>query len=89
MIREKSLENKSAYQIGKELGISKNTAKKYINHHITEHGLKGRSRLSKLDAYKLEIDEMLSMGIFNCVVIIERIKAMGYAGGPTILKDYV
>ena len=30
MIREKSQKGKSAYAISKELGISKNTAKKYI-----------------------------------------------------------
>ncbi|MGI6765426.1 MAG: hypothetical protein ACOX4S_09105 [Anaerovoracaceae bacterium] len=30
MIREKAQKGKSAYAIGKELGISKNTAKKYI-----------------------------------------------------------
>jgi len=30
MIREKALNGKSAYAIGKELGISKNTAGKYL-----------------------------------------------------------
>ena len=30
MIREKAIEGKTAYKIAKELGISKNTAKKYI-----------------------------------------------------------
>ena len=46
MIREKSLEGKSAYAIGKEFGISKNTAKKYIKQPAAQHGLKGKTRPS-------------------------------------------
>jgi transposase len=59
MIREKAQKGKSAYAIGKELGISKNTAKKYMNQPRAEHGLKGRKKPSKLDPFKPEIHEML------------------------------
>src|SRR5690554_4227546 len=89
MIREQAQKGKSAYAIGNELGISKNTAKKYINQPKSVHGLKGRTKQSKLDPYKPEIDEMMAKGIFNCVVIYERLKEMGYTGGITIIKDYV
>jgi len=89
MIREKSQNGKSAYAISKELGISKNTAKKYINQPKAEHGLKGRTKPSKLDPFKPKIKEMMENGIFNCVVIMERLQAMGYTGGITIIKDYV
>jgi transposase len=44
MIRENARKGKSAYAVGKELGISKNTAKKYMHQPKTEHGLKGRTR---------------------------------------------
>jgi len=89
MIREKAQKGKSAYAIGKELGISKNTAKKYMSQPKAEHGLKGRTRPSKLDPFKPKINEMMGNGIFNCVVILERLKDMGYTGGITIIKDYV
>ena len=56
---------------------------------LGRHGLKGRVKGSKLDEYKPAIDSMLSQGIFNCVVILERIQAEGYEGGITILKEYV
>jgi predicted transcriptional regulator len=36
MIREKTQKGKSAYAISKELGISKNTVKKYIRQPRTE-----------------------------------------------------
>ena len=31
----------------------------------------------------------MNQGIFNCVVLLERIRRMGYDGSMTILKDYV
>jgi transposase len=89
MIREKSREGKSAYAIGKELGVAENTARKYINQPVTEHGLKGRAKGSKLDAFKPQINTMLGQGIFNCIVMIEKLGEKGYTGGITILKEYV
>ncbi len=89
MIREKALKGKSAYAIGKDLGISKNTAKRYLDRHVGAHGLEGRIKGSKLDSFKPEIDSMLSKGIFNCVVILQKLQSDGYAGGITILKDYI
>jgi len=51
MIHEGSQKGKSAYAISKELGISKNTAKKYMNQPKAEHGLKGK--LSPYNGVKL------------------------------------
>jgi predicted transcriptional regulator len=87
MIHEGSQKGKSAYAISKELGISKNTAKKYMNQPKAEHGLKGRTKSSKLDPFKPQINEMIENGIFNCVVIFERLKDMGYTGDIT--KQYL
>jgi transposase len=89
MIREEAQKGKSAYAIGKELGISKNTVKKYVDKPKAVHGLKGRTRPSKLDPFKPKINAMMENGIFNCVVILERLQDMGYNGGITIIKDYV
>jgi transposase len=69
MIRQKALFGQTAYAIGKDLGISKNTAKKYIEDAPKEHGLKNKKRPSKLDPYKTQIEAMISEGIFNCAVI--------------------
>lgn len=88
MIREKALEGKSAYMISKELGFSKNTVKKYMD---TSQNIKPTypTRASKLDPFKEYIHELMAAGIFNCVVIMERITEKGYDGGISILKDYV
>ena len=89
MIRQKAQSGQSPYAIGKEMNISKNTVKKYIAGPVSDHGLKGRTRPSKLDSYKPAINQMVANGIFNCVVIRERLQEMGYDGGVTIVKDYV
>lgn len=89
MIREKAMEGKSAYAISKETGVSENAAKRYLSRPVTQHGLKGRVKGSKLDPYKPQVDVMLRQGIFNCVVLLERLQKAGYNGGITILKDYV
>lgn len=88
MIREKALEGKSAYMISKELGFSKNTVKKYMD---ASQNIKPTypTRASKLDPFKEYIHELMAAGIFNCVVIMERITEKGYDGGISILKDYV
>ena len=89
MIREKARDGKSAYAISTELGVAENTAKKYISQPVSEHGLKGRVKGSRLDPFKPAVDAMLGKGIFNCVVMLERLQKEGYEGGITILKEYI
>lgn len=87
MIREKAQSGKSAYAIGKELNISKNTARKYIEWQGVPPPKIDRP--SKLDSFKPLLHDLMSEGIFNCVVLLERLKDAGYEGGITILKEYV
>ncbi len=91
MIRSKSDQGKSAYVISKEMCIAENTAKKYIRERGQEHihGLSGRTKGSKLDAFKPYLNELLSQGIFNCIVLLEKLQEKKYDGGITIVKDYV
>ena len=89
MIKDSAQKGKSAYAISKELGISKNTAKKYMEQPVQAHGLKGSHKGSKLDPYKPQLQEWMSQGIFNCEVLLERLQGLGYDGGKSILKDYV
>ena len=63
MIREKAQAGKSSYAIGKELGISKNTAKKYLQ--LPEEAPAKIDRPSKLDAYKPLLHTLMNSGIFN------------------------
>ncbi len=89
MIKDLAGKDKSAYAIGQEIGVSKNTARKYMTQSAQPHGLKGIKRGSKLDPYKAQLDGWMRQGVFNCVVLMERLRAMGYDGGMSILKEYV
>lgn len=86
-IKESALSGKSAYAIGKDLGTSKNTARKYMQPLMTLHAK--IERPSKLDMYKPLLHELMADGVYNCVVLFERLRDAGYAGGLSILKDYV
>jgi len=86
-IRELMQAGKSAYGIGKELGISKNTAHKYMQTGMSSP--KRNDRPSKLDPYKPLLHELMADGLYNCVVLLERIGEAGYDGGISVLKDYV
>lgn len=46
-------------------------------------------RGSKLDAYKGRVDQLLSEGVWNAVVILREIRAEGYEGGYSILLEYI
>ncbi len=89
MIREKVLEGKSSYAIAKEIGLSKNTVKKYRELGSQMVKVSTRDQPSKLDPHLDTIQNCMAAGIFNCQVILERLQEKGYDGGITILKDYV
>lgn len=89
MIKDLAAKGKRAGQISREVGVSENTVRKYMTQPAKPHGLKGTRKPSKLDPYKPALQELMSQGMFNCVVLLERIEAMGYDGSLTILKDYV
>ena len=86
-IKELAQSGKSAYAIGKELDISKNTARRYMQAGVTIPVEVCRS--SKLDPYKPLLHELMIDGIYNCIVLLDRIKGAGYDGGISILKDYI
>ena len=89
MIKDLANKGKSAGAISREIGIAENTARKYMTQPAKPHGLKGTKKPSKLDPYKPYLQELMNQGIFNCIVLYERICSKGYAGGITILKEYV
>src|SRR5438128_6796901 len=46
-------------------------------------------RPSKLDAFRDLVHRRLGEGIENCVVLLRELRAQGYRGGYSILKDHV
>ncbi len=54
------------------------------------HGLTGRkAEVTVLSGYTAIIDNLLCSGITNSSVCFDRLKENGYAGGLTVVKDYI
>ena len=75
--------------IARELGVSRNSVRKYLRSPGLPREKGMRRRASKLDQYTEYIDSRLSEGLDNCVVLLRELRVRGYSGGYTILKEYV
>ncbi len=82
-------EGTSIRGIARELGISRNSVRKYLRSEGVPQPQGRPERPSKLDPYKEYIDGRLAEGLGNCVVLLRELKERGYGGGYSILKDYV
>lgn len=79
----------SIRQIAAELGIARNTVRTYLRAEGVPKAKPRPKRGSRLDPFAPHIDERLAAGVNNCVVLLRELRARGYTGGYTILKDYV
>jgi transposase len=87
-IRELSSQGRSIHSIAQEVGLARNTVRKYLRG--TPVPAPRPARGSKLDPYKEQIRHWVKQDhLFNCIVMLERLHAVGYTGGHTIIKDFV
>ena len=70
-------------------GYSEPTIRKWLRHEGPIRRKRGKRRPSKLDPHKDYIMGRMADGVFNCEVLQIELKARGYTGGKTILKDFV
>lgn len=86
----KALQKRGVYvkDIAQELGVHPKTVSRAIQREEAPAN-KRQQRGSKLDPYKEQVDQMLSEGVWNAMVILREIEAVGYDGGTTILRDYI
>ena len=71
-----------------ELGVHPKTVSRALQRGSAPQRQPKR-RGSKLDAYKDQVDQLLKEGVWNAQVILREIQAQGYAGGITILREYM
>ena len=87
-VRELASKGLSIRQISKELELSRNTVRKYLRSNPVPAVRAARS--SKLDPYKDQIRSWVQDDhLLDCLTMLERLCALGYAGGVTILRDFV
>ena len=83
----------SQRQIAKQLGISRNTVKKYISGDFDKPTYATRqSGISKLEAFKPYLHSRIAQAApihLSGVVLFREIKEQGYAGGISLLRQYL
>ncbi len=90
-IRVLKRQGKSIREIARTLEVSRNTVRRYLR----GEGLpryERESRPSKLDAYKHYLDERVKAAAPDWIpatVLLRELRALGYAGGISILKDHL
>jgi len=90
-IRVLSRQGKSIREIARMLDVSRNTVRRYLR----SEGLpryQRETRSSKLDSYKQYIDERVKAAAPDWIpatVLLRELRALGYAGGYSILKDHL
>jgi transposase len=86
----KTLKARGVYQtdIAAELGVHPRTVSRALKRGSAPQ-MPRQKRSSKLDPYKAQIDQLLSEGVWNTVVILREIQAAGYDGKITIVREYV
>jgi transposase len=76
--------------ISKLTGWDRKTVRKYLRQSNAwpEYGPR-RRRASKLDGFKLYLEERMRAGVWNAQVLLRELRARSYTGGYTILKDWL
>ncbi len=79
--------------IAKQLGISRNTVKKYLTLNAEEPEYSSRPKIgSKLEAYKSFLHSRIAQATpihLSAVVLYREIKEQGYTGSLSLLRQYL
>ena len=87
-IRELAVQGKPVRAIARELGVARNTVRRYVR-GAPEARPRPR-RGSKLEAYQEQIRRWVREDhLLNCETMLPRLQAQGYTGRISILKDFV
>lgn len=79
----------SIREIARRTGFSRNTVRKYLRRPAVPRYGPRPERPSKLDPFKPYLRQRMAEGVFNANRLLHELRAQGYTGGKTILKDYL
>jgi transposase len=87
-IHDLAAQGTSIHAIAHQLGLARNTVRKYLRGAAVPAARPERSM--KLDPFKDQIRRWVQEDhLFNCVTMLERLRLLGYTGGISQLKAFV
>ena len=89
LIRDLYSQGFSISEISRQTGFDRKTIRKYLKIKTLPGPQKRPGRKSKLDPFKPYILEKLKEGPYTAARLYREIKEMGFAGGKTIVKDFI
>lgn len=89
MIQNRLNEGAFIKDIAAELGVSPKTVSRAIKRKSEPTGQPGRPKVSKLDPFAVQINELLSRNVWNAQVILRELQACGYEGSISLLREYL
>lgn len=88
-IQELKRQGLSISQIAAHTGFNRRTIRKYLENPATPRYPRRAPRPTRLDPYRACIEQRLQAGVWNARVLLRELRAQGYPGGYTTLKDYL
>src|SRR5438270_687485 len=90
-IHELAAQGKSIQDIAIQLGIARNTVRKYLRHpELVAMPHPRPNRRSKLDPFKDQVRRWITEDhCYNCEAMLPRLLEMGYTGSLSVLKAFV
>lgn len=76
-------------QIAEELGRDRKTIRKWLNQQAPKPYGRTVRKPCKLDAFKDYIRRRMEEGCLNATVLFEEIQGRGYAGGSTMVREFM
>lgn len=88
MIQEMKAKGMHVKDIAHTLGVHPRTIRRALERGSAPRGRK-KSRISKLEPFKVEIDRLLGEGIWNGMVVFRKLQEQGYTGSAITLRRYM
>lgn len=86
----RALHDRGVFQ--KDIAVQLDVHPKTVSRALQRGSAPSRQRAkrgSKLDPFKSAVDHFLAEGVWNAVVILREIEALGYTGKLTVLRQYI
>ncbi|MFD2170553.1 IS21 family transposase [Tumebacillus lipolyticus] len=89
VIKEMKQRGMSITAISKELGRDRKTIRSWLREESPETYQRTLEKPEKLAPFKAYVRKRMEVGCLNAVVILDEIRAAGYTGGITRLRDFM